>query len=207
MASSYYNDEMGISYCGFDRYPAGSENEKNRGLTEGFTEIVAMAGIPNGTSISSNYLVEVLLLNQLFQLVGNETIVRAFFSNQGIYPIQEKLYELINDPVKCYELFRNIELNFNIRGITNEQNVLGGIQLSLLDYLDAKLESMQQTSSIEEISKLLQDFEAAMITPERLKMMRINPQCYYGIAESLSKYDAIKTKCLLSMRDSRRSNQ
>ena len=45
MASSRFDPETGVSLCGFDRFPAETEDDKNRGLTEGFTEIISMLGV------------------------------------------------------------------------------------------------------------------------------------------------------------------
>ena len=204
MASSNYNSVSGVSLCGFDKYPTNNENEKNRGLTEGFTEIISMAGLSNTTEYSSKYYMEVCLINQLFFIIGHNTFLRAYFSNQGICPMQDELYDLIKDPNKCYELFRNIELNYNIRGLCSEQNILGNIQDSLLDYLEKKLEIMSKENSIEEISEVLKNYEIMMITPEKLKMMNENPQNYYGIAENIIRYEAIKTRCLLNLKDNRK---
>ena len=35
-------------------------------------------------------------------------------------------------------------------------------------------------------------------------MININPQDYLGVADSIAKFDAIKTKCLLNLRDNKK---
>lgn len=117
MASSRYNSETEISLCEFDKFPAENENDKNRGLTEGFTEIISMAGVPGTIEISSGYYIEALLINQLIQLIGKEVFLKSYFSNLGTKNIQEKLNEIINNPKMSSNLFRSIELNYNIRDI------------------------------------------------------------------------------------------
>ncbi len=204
MASSNYNNETGVSLCGFDRYPAQEERDKNRGLTEGFTEILSIIGVPNTAEISSNYYIEASIINQLVQIIGYESFIRAYFSNLRTEPMEDELNELIEDPIKCNQLFRDIELNYNVRDLCSSQNILGNIQLSLLDYFDRKLELMSYDSTIEEISSALQAYESMMITPEKLKMININPQDYLGVADSIAKFDAIKTKCLLNLRDNKK---
>jgi len=206
MASSNYNYETNVSLCGFDVYPALYENDKNRGLTEGFTEIISMAGYPNTVEISSKYYIEECIINQLIQLIGTETVIRSFFSNLGVMPLQLELNKLIDNQEKAYNLFRNIECNYTIRDLAAEQNILGNIQSSLLDYLEVKLDMMVQYSSIEEISDTLKTYEAMLITPNVLKKIGLNPQAYYGLTESVNKFDAIKTKCLLNLRDNKKSS-
>ena len=46
MSSGKYDHYTKVSCCGFDKYPAEDERDKNRGLTEGFTEIISMVGVP-----------------------------------------------------------------------------------------------------------------------------------------------------------------
>lgn len=194
MASSRYDSETKISLCGFDRFPPENENDKNRGLTEGFTEIISMAGVPGTIEISSGYYIEASLINQLIQITGNEVFLKSYFSNLGTQPIQEKLNEIINNPTMSFNLFRNIELNYNIRDINEEQNILGNIQLSILDYLDKRIELLLAENRVNEISGILANYELMMITPEKLKMMQKNSQQFIGIDESINKFNEIKNK-------------
>lgn len=194
MASSRYDSDTKISLCGFDRFPAENEGDKNRGLTEGFTEIISMAGVPGTIEISSGYYIEACLINQLIQIVGNEVLLKSYFSNLGTQPIQEKMNEVINNPTMIFSLFRNIELNYNIRDINEEQNILGNIQSSILDYLDKKIELLLAENRVNEISDILANYELMMITPEKLKIMQKNPQHFIGIDENINKFNEIKNK-------------
>lgn len=194
MASSRYDPDTKISLCGFDRFPAENEEDKNKGLTEGFTEIISMAGVPGTIEISSGYYIEACLINQLIQIVGNEVFLKSYFSNLGTQPIQEKMNKVINNPTMSFNLFRNIELNYNIRDINEEQNILGNIQSSILDYLDKKIELLLAENRVNEISDILANYELMMITPEKIKIMQKNPQQFIGINENINKFNEIKNK-------------
>lgn len=194
MASTNYNKDTGVSLCGFDKYPPSEEEDKNRGLTEGFTEIITMTGIPNTIEISSGYYIEACLINQLIQIIGSEIFIKSYFSNLGIKPIKEELYRLIPDENKTFSLFRNIELNFQIRSFEEEQSVLGNIQLSILDYLEKKLEVLLENNDINSIKNCLEIFEDFLITPDKLCILKMEPQNYLMLEESINKFKNIKQK-------------
>lgn len=194
MASSRYDSETKISLCGFDKFAAKNEEDKNRGLTEGFTEIISMAGVPGTIEISSGYYIEACLINQLIQLIGNEVFLKSYFSNLGTIHMQEKLNEIINNSDKSYDLFRSIELNYNIRDINEEQNILGNIQLSMLDYLDKKIELLLADNRVDEIRSILKNYEMMMINQEKLKLMNKHPRLFVGVEESIQKFAEIKSK-------------
>ena len=186
MASSKYDVKTKISLCGFDKFPAENEEDKNRGLTEGFTEIISMAGISDTLELSSIYYIEACLINQLTKLIGIDIFEKSYFSNLGIYPLKEKLQELINDQEKSYELFRNIELNFQIKDIYGKQNVLGNIQSSILDYLEQKLKISNNPKEI------IDDYKNYLITPELLELLLKNKENYIGIEESINKFEKLQ---------------
>lgn len=194
MASSRYDAETKSSLCGFDKFPSENEDDKNRGLTEGFTEIISMAGVSGTMEISSGYYIEACIINQLIQIIGNETFLKSYFSNLGTKPMQERLNEIINNPNISYNLFRSIELNYNIGDINEEQNILGNIQLSILDYLDKKIELLLSDNIVNEASRVLTNYESMMISSEKLKIMQKNPQQFVGIDESIKKFTEIKNK-------------
>lgn len=206
MSSSYYDEQTGISLCGFDKYPSDNIDDNNRGLTEGFTEIVSSPPTSVAEEEYSKYYIEECLIRQMSILIGNEVFIKSYFSNLGTNLLQAQLNQIIDIPEKSYNLFRNIETNYNIRNLCEEQNILGYVQSTLLDYLDAKLEMMLETSDLHEISKVLQTYESVLVTPEKIKKMDLNSHGYFGVAESISKYDAIKTKCLLHLRDNRKTS-
>ena len=120
--------------------------------------------------------------------------LKSYFSNLGTQPIQEKMNEVINNPTMSFNLFRNIELNYNIRDINEEQNILGNIQSSILDYLDKKIELLLAENRVNEISDILANYELMMITPEKIKIMQKNPQQFIGINENINKFNEIKNK-------------
>lgn len=196
MSSSNYNN--GISLCGFDKFPASDEEDENRGLTEGLTELIAFAGVPNTIELSSNYYIEASICNQISQLIGFPIMLESYFSNKGIYSLKEKLCSIINDGNKAYSLFRNIELNYLIRNNQEKQSILGSIQMSILDYLE---EILRNKDNIEEIENMLNMFGNVLITKEKLELMQRNIINYPFIEESVNRFNSIKEKCLNKKRD------
>ena len=194
MASSRFDSNEKVAYVGFDKYPTEEIEERNRGLTEGFTELIAMAGVPNTIEINSGYYIEACLVNQIMQITGNEVFLKSYFTNQGTKPIEEELDNLINNSSQSFELFRNIEFNFNLRHHDAIQNLLSRIQSSLLDYLEAKIIQLKEANNQEEINNVLNNYEKMIITKERLKVLDKNPDNYYGIDENLIHFFGIKEK-------------
>lgn len=201
MSSSKYDPETKISLCGFDRFPPKEEEDKNRGLTEGFTEIISMSGVPGTMEVTSNYYIEACLINQLIQIIGNDVFLTTYFSNLGIKPIKEKLQNVINDEQKSFELFRNIELNFQIKNFDGKQNILGSIQMSILDYLERKIKTLLECNNIKEINDCLTIYEQILITPEKLTIIQKNPKNYDGLDENLERFNSIKQKYSYSLND------
>lgn len=196
MASSNYDSVTSTALCGFDKYPPQKLEDQNRGLTEGFTEIITFTGVLNSIEIASDYCIEVLLLQQLMQIIGTEELIKCYFSNLGIEPIKQKLQEIILNPNMSYQLFRNIELNYQIRHSDEQQNVLAAIQSTLVDYLTAKIEKMSNLDKDEEIKKLLSTYELYLITPEILQLMKKNPSNYIGLSTSIEKFYQLKNEII-----------
>lgn len=194
MASSKYDKDTEISLCGFDKYPPEKQSDKNRGLTEGFTEIIAMAGVPGTIEISSGYYIEASIINQMIQLIGIDVFLKSYFSNLGTTLLEDELRNIISDEKKSFELFRNIEVNFQIRDLNEKQNILGNIQLSLIDYLDKKCEYLVQIGDTNSIGNILNIYEQMLVTPDKLKIMLKNPDNYEGVKESLLRFNSIKQK-------------
>ena len=192
MASSQYNLETGVSLCGFDKFPPEKESDKNRGLTEGFTEVISMAGVPGTIEIASGYYVEACLINQLIQIIGIDAFSKSYFSNLGTELLEKELGKIINNSNLSFQLFRSIEINFQIRNLKGKQGILGSIQIALLDYLKAKCEMLSEMGNWEEIANILTIYEQMMITPEKLKIMNKNSDDYEGIEESISKFKNIQ---------------
>jgi hypothetical protein len=192
MASSNYDKDSKISLCGFDTYPAKKVDDQNRGLTEGFTEIISMAGVPGTIEIASGYYIEASIINQMILIIGNEVFIKAYFSNLGISDIKSKFQELIPDCDKSFQLFRNIELNYQIRKINEEQNVLSNIQSTLLDYLEMKIKNLYDDVDSEIIKNIFSMYEQFLITPEKLIVMKKNPDLYLDLSSSLEKFNQLK---------------
>ncbi len=191
MSSSKYDSKTGISLCGFDKFPSDIESEKNRGLTEGFTEIIAMAGFPNVYEFSSNYYIEENLINQLIQIIGLDVFLKSYFENLGTSLLEQKLEKIIANSTLAFQLFRSIEINFQIRDLKEKQNILGNIQLILLDYLEKKCEILSEKGDLEAIKNILQIYKQMLITPKKLQLMNKNPDNYEGIVESIEKFQRI----------------
>lgn len=152
MASSSYNKETGVRLSGFDKFPPILLRDKNRGLTEGFTELIAMAGVPGTIELASGYYIEARLINQMIQIIGLDAFQKSYFGNLGTLELEKEFCNLINDTAKAFELFRNIEINYQLGEPKEKQNILGKIQMSLLDYLKKKLEILYAQNDIDSIN-------------------------------------------------------
>lgn len=140
--------------------------------------------------------IEESFINQIMIITGNQVFLESYYGNLGIHKIKESLQELIPEESKSYQLFRNIELNFQIRNNSSSQNVLGSIQQSILDYLERKLEILIEFGDYNAVTKTLNMYEQMLITPEKLQMMRKNPKNYIQLPESIEKFNEIKNKYL-----------
>ena len=194
LSSSNHNKKTGITLCGFDKFPAEKQEEENRGLTEGFTELIVFTGIPGRSELSSKYYFEASLVFQLIQIVGIDVFKEGYFSNLGISPIQEKLQRYIEDEDKSFKLFRDIELNFLLRYSDEniEQSVLGNIQSAILDYLEVKLKRLLQDGNFDVINQIIHNYQLGIITTSKLKMMLKDPKHYVGIEENQERFKKIK---------------
>lgn len=196
MASSNYNCDTMISKCGFDTYPSTLEKERNRGLTEGMTEVIAMAGVPGTIEIASRYYIEALFINQLIQIVGIDVMVNSYFSNLGTENIEAKLNEIIDDENLSYSLFRRIEDNYQVKDIDTKQTLLGNIQTTLITYFNEKISKqlLEKQLTIEEAEAEFNKFEQMLVTKQRLEIMKKNPENYVGLNESIEQFYDAKNK-------------
>lgn len=194
MSSSNYDVKTGNFLCGFDKFPPEKETDKNRGLTEGFTEIISMAGVPGTIEIASGYYIEASLINQLIQIIGVDVFIKSYFFNLGTKFLESKLLNIIADPELAFQLFRNIEINFQIRNLKGKQSLLGNIQLLLLDYLEKRCEKLIENNKLREVNEILKIYEQMLITPEKLKIMDKNPDDYEGLVESITKFKNLQEK-------------
>lgn len=195
MASANYDHDKNISLTGFDKYPSENIAEKNRGLTEGFTELLASIAIPSNHEIASGYFIEECLILQLIALLGGDELLKiCYFGNKGTRPLEEKLEQIDGDQAKSFALFRDIEIYYCIENDNEPQNLFAHIQSSLLDYLDELLENYPNPKD------LLNAYEPAIITPEKIKLMDKNPDNYIDLEESVAKFYHIKDKYMKKYR-------
>lgn len=194
MSSTKFNKEGGIALSGFDKYPSQDIKEQNVGLNEGYTELIAMAGVPGTEDIVSPYFIECALINQLIQIIGIDALQESYFGNKGTELLESELCKLINDKEKAFELFRSIEVNYQLGNGSEKQNILGNIQLTMLDYLEKKLEILSIQGKDGEINKIIYFFENMIVTPRTLQAMGRDANNYEGVTDSIIKLDEIKGK-------------
>lgn len=194
MASSKYDPSTKVSLSGFDKYPPTTEEDKNRGLTEGMTEVIAKAGVPGTIEIASGYYIEALIVNQLSQILGFNIMLESYFGNKGTKELERKLNTIIDNSDMSYLLFRRIETNYEIGKKDMEQSILGNVQNDLITYLIAKIEQDKKSENfnIEGTFRTLNLFEKFLITEETLKMIQKNPNNYVGINESVERFQHYK---------------
>lgn len=194
MASSKYDKSTGILLNGFETYPYKENKDRNKGLTEGYTEFIAMCGVPGTTELASGYFIETRIIAQLTQIIGTNTLSDAYFGNKGTTPLEEKLCKLINDKDKAAWIFRKIEMNFQLKDNCEEQYILSSIQYNLLEYLEKKLEMLSSVGAYDEIDRILPYYESMLITPETLKIISENKNIYKGTDKNTIKFQEIKSK-------------
>ena len=194
MSSTKFDKEGGIALSGFDKYPSQDIKEQNVGLNEGYTELIAMAGVPGTEDIVSPYFIECALINQLIQIIGIDALQESYFGNKGTELLESELCKLINDKEKAFELFRSIEVNYQLGNGSEKQNILGNIQLTMLDYLEKKLEILSVQGKDGEINKIIYFFENMIVTPRKLQAMGRDANNYEGVTDSIIKLDEIKGK-------------
>ncbi len=198
MASANYDMETKISKCGFNTYPSNNSYDSNRGLTEGMTECISFIAIPPVSLYTSSYFMEIKIIKQLEMIVGTNVLLESYFSNKGIEEIKNNLLEYINDENKVFKLFRNIEFNYLIRGLTDKQSILGNIQSSLLDFLEAKCKKELENPYLdkETFINMLDSYEKSLIDESDINSIRKNPDNYVGINKNKEQFLNIKDKYL-----------
>lgn len=194
LASSYYDKETGKSYCGFNVYPADDESQMNMGLTEGMTEYITSVGVPDADDTKSSYYIETLFVVQLTFLVGGLTMLSSFFANKGISPLEEKLNQIISDPNMSFQLFRNIENNYEVDELDEVQSFMGDVQKTLIEYLIVKVTKEKEKEDFDSRAtlKMLTDYETMLVTDDVLRQMGKIPNNYLGIKESVQKFKEFK---------------
>lgn len=188
MASSNGKDKSGYDNC-----ESTNLNEQNRALTEGIVEYLTNKGI-NDTI--SNNSIECLVAGQLIEVVGLDVVLENFFKNGSLEHIESKLRDIkeqhYNDQAEG--LLRGIEIAYTFKN-ADEQNVLGNVQLSLLDYFDKKCENVyKEPHGEEKIGTMINNYEKYLITSEKILIAGDSPSKYTGIDESIERFNGIKNK-------------
>lgn len=204
MASTKYDPETEICYSGFDTFPGIGFNDRNVGLTEGMTEIVAMAGIPDTDEISSGYYIEASLVNQIILIIGNEEVIHSYFSAAGVDGIKHKLSEFgLSDMVASY-LLNLIECNFVIRKNQSSDYLtdsLSAIQSTLLNCFEVKCNREINSPSFDRknLEALFSRYESMLVTSSVLKQNGLNPNHYTGLEENIEKFYSLRNKYLTEL--------
>ena len=201
MASANYDRQTNISKCGFNTYPFFDENDNNRGLTEGMTELISFTAIPFVSLYTSGYFMEMKITKQLEMIVGTNVLLESYFSNKGLEEIKNNLLKYINDENKVFSLFRNIEFNYLIRDLTDKQSILGNIQSSLLDFLEAKCKKELENPYLDKemFINILDFYGKNLIAESDMESIHKNPDNYVGINKNKEQFLKIKDKYLAAI--------
>ena len=201
MASANYDRQTNISKCGFNTYPFFDENDNNRGLTEGMTELISFTAIPFVSLYTSGYFMEMKITKQLEMIVGTNVLLESYFSNKGLEEIKNNLLKYINDENKVFSLFRNIEFNYLIRDLTDKQSILGNIQTSLLDFLEAKCKKELENPYLDKemFINILDFYGKNLIAESDMESIHKNPDNYVGINKNKEQFLKIKDKYLAAI--------
>ena len=201
MASANYDRKTNISKCGFNTYPFSDVNDNNRGLTEGMTELISFTAIPFVSLYTSGYFKEMKIVKQLEMIVGTNVLLESYFSNKGLEEIKNNLLKYINDENKVFSLFRNIEFNYLIRDLTDKQSILGNIQSSLLDFLEAKCKKELENPYLDKemFINILDFYGKNLIAESDMESIHKNPDNYVGINKNKEQFLKIKDKYLAAI--------
>ena len=78
--------------------------------------------------------------------------------------------------------------------LEEKQNILGNIQLTLLDFLEEKCQQLVEEGNEKEVFNILGAYEHMMITPEKLRIMQKNPDNYENVTDSIERFKNIQEK-------------
>ena len=157
-------------------------------------ELIARAESPGTEDIVSPYFIECSLISQLIQVIGIDALQKSYVENKGTELLESELCKLINDEEKAFELFKNIEVNYQLGNDSEKQNILGNIQLTILDYLEKKLEILLVQGKDDEINQIIYIFENMIVTPRTLHAMGIDANNYEGVTDCIIRLAEIKGK-------------
>ena len=200
MASTKYDPETEMCYSGFDTFSDIEFNDRNVGLTEGMTEIVAMAGIPDTNESKSGYYIEESLVNQIILTIGNEEVIRSYFSAAGVDGIKHKLSEFGLSDMGASYLLNLIECNYMIRQETSDYltDSLSVIQSTLLNCFEVKCNREINSPSFDRknLEALFNRYESMLVNPSVLQQNGLNPNHYAGLEKNIEKFYSLRNKYL-----------
>ncbi len=192
MASSSFDKETGVITSGF----GDSVSLMNRGLTEGFTELLSMISIPGTLEINSFYYPFILLSKQLVYLVGMDVMMKSYFGTHDTRLIEKELNKIENNEGFSFGLLSNIESSFMIKENLGDvkQTFMGSAQNLMVYYFEQKMIKAIEERSIskKEVEELITDFENSLIAPEILSLNKLNSENYVGIDKSLNAFRSSK---------------
>lgn len=186
MASSKRNEKNNTYKCGITG---------NRALTEGMTELFTNSFVESANIQKSVYFIETAIVKQLMCITGDDVFINSYFGNEDTSLIEGKLNIETNneDIIKTFNLLDTVEDSYCLRYDNHQQNLLGNIQSTIIDYLDTSLTNNYK--SPEEIKVILDDFEKVLITKEKLKENNPeNSDKYLDISKSVFKFYKLKEK-------------
>lgn len=206
VASTSYNAETGVISTGFDVLD-GNKN-RNRGLTEGMTEVISMSTIPGTQEMRSGYYLEGCIANQLIQIIGSDAITDSYFSAQGIDSIKHRLQEYGLSEVEANNLFDQIEINYLLHEKYNDvpNYVLGSVQSTLLDCFEMRCRQIMNNPNFdrEQIENMFNIYGYMLVTPYVLEQNGKNPNNYEGLLDNLERFRYLREQYITEL-DNQRS--
>lgn len=200
VASSKFDPDTEIFYCGLYESHSDDPLKKNRGLTEGITNLLASDSIRKFSDKAVGYPIETLIASQLRFIVGYDKIIDSYFGNKGVGELVSELNKLYDDKELSINLFKRIEDNYKLQGYVNKkkslipQSLLSSVQLILIFYLEKKMEVLKANGYTDQIVELLSLYENALITPESLTARGIDNSCYLGLNKSIDAFSKLTKK-------------
>ena len=190
-ASSTKVNEKGEIVSGFDK--VGSDfADSNKGLTDGVVQIITFLGVSQAMVKD----IDGMIVDQLSKIVNPTIILESFFSNKGTTDIKNSLDSLGLENTKSEELLTNIEINHWFEPEASQQNILGNIQDTLVEYFIKKVENglINNTIDMEQLPTIFDEYEETLIDPIKLKLLGKDSECYEGITDSIKKFNSYKKR-------------
>lgn len=186
MASSSYDKETDILISGYEQkhYPTA------KALTEGMAEFLSLAIVKPKYGINTGYNIETNIINQLYQVLGND-LIKSFFSGSRTTLLENDLKRLNNNEESIKTLLQEIENISTLKDSKYDSDSLSIVQDLLLDFLDKKLETLEDK---EEIEKYLYNYSNILITNESIKTITNDYKKYIDLDKNEQKFEDIKNK-------------